>query len=203
MITDAVVRNVTALEMARMQLKNARNIFSRSRKEGQRAMKSQTEAARVQADLESQTMYMEAHKLNQETEVKKSMIAAMRSKGISLNMGKSNAADTMVEATLGKAVSQEIERTFAPAPSQSGPSVPPPLPKQESKEYHIVVNGEQYGPCTVDVLKQLYSSSQIDRNTLAWCAGMASWSAIESFPELHNALSTPSSTMTPPPLPKM
>lgn len=203
MITDAVVRNVTALEMARMQLKNARNIFSRSRKEGQRAMKSQTEAARVQADLESQTMYMEAHKLNQETEVKKSAFAAMRSRGISLGLGRSSGSEAMVDAALGKAVSQEIERTFAPAPSQPGPSVPPPLPKQEMKEYHIVVNGEQYGPCAVDVLKQLYSSSQIDRNTLAWCEGMPSWSAIESISELYNALSAPSSTKTPPPLPKM
>lgn len=201
MITDSVVRNVTALEMARMQLKNARNIFSRSRKEGQRAMKSQTEAARTQADLESETMYMEAHRLNQETEVKKSAFAAMRGKGISLGLGKSNVSDTMLDAALGRVAVQEIDKAFAPSPSSM--PTPPPLPKQEAKEYHIVVNGEQYGPCSVDVLKQLYSNSQIDKNTLAWCAGMASWSSIENISDLYNALSTPTNTMVPPPLPKM
>ena len=201
MITDSVVRNVTALEMARMQLKNARNIFSRSRKEGQRAMKRQTEAAGVAADLESQTMYMDAHKLNQETEVKKSVFAAMRGKGISLGLGKSNVSETMLDAALGRVAVQEIDKAFAPSPSSM--PTPPPLPKQEAKEYHIVVNGEQYGPCSVDVLKQLYSNSQIDKNTLAWCAGMASWSSIENISDLYNALSTPTNTMVPPPLPKM
>jgi hypothetical protein len=39
MVTDSVVRNVTALEMTRIQLKNAKNLFARARKEGQRAMK--------------------------------------------------------------------------------------------------------------------------------------------------------------------
>lgn len=201
MITDSVVRNVTALEMARIQLKNARNIFSRSRKEGQRAMKRQTEAAGVAADLESQTMYMDAHKLNQETEVKKSVFATMRGKGISLGLGKSNVSDTMLDAALGRVAVQEIDKAFTPSPSSM--PTPPPLPKQEAKEYYIVVSGEQYGPCSIDVLKQLYSNSQINKSTLAWSAEMASWSAIESIPELYNALSTPNNTMTPPPLPKM
>ena len=84
MVTDSVVRNVTALEMTRIQLKNAKNLFARARKEGQRAMKRQTESAGTQADLASQTMYMDAHTLNQETEAKKSAFSALRKSGLGL-----------------------------------------------------------------------------------------------------------------------
>ena len=199
MVTDSVVRNVTALEMTRIQLKNAKNIFARARKEGARAMKRQTESAGIQADLASQTMYMDAHTLNQETEAKKSAFGALRKSGSGLSLGGNSPISTITDLALGKAVVKEIDNAMAP--SKSSGSMPPPLPHTNMKTYYIAVNGEQYGPCSIDLLTKLVNSSQIDKNTLAWTEGMASWQAVADIPDLVKVL-FPSNTATPPPLPR-
>lgn len=199
MVTDSVVRNVTALEMTRIQLKNAKNLFARARKEGQRAMKRQTESAGTQADLASQTMYMDAHTLNQETEAKKSAFSALRKSGLGLGLGGNSPASTITDLALGKAVVNEIDNTMTS--SKSVERTPPPLPGTGTKTYYIAVNGEQYGPCSIDVLAKLVNSNQIDKSTLAWTEGMPSWKAIEDIPNLVNVL-FPNNTATPPPLPR-
>lgn len=78
--------------------------------------------------------------------------------------------------------------------AQSG-AVPPPIPGQSS--FFIAIGGQQKGPFTLDQLRDEVSAGRVARGTLAWKAGMAQWTAMESIPDL-----SPLFANVPPPLPK-
>lgn len=212
MRVDADVRNTTVKATAQMHLEHQEDILSRMREEGQFAQHEQTQSAAIQANLGSQSAYINAHALNRQAEVMQTGLENMGQMG-SMNLGGGdghmNPAGMMTGMMMGTAVAGQmgnmmqqmgntLNQNMAPA-GQAGMPVPPPLPTVQAVQYYVVINGQQFGPCDMSALQQLVQTGQINAQTMALAAGMAAWTPIASIPQLA-CLFTPQSTPTPPPL---
>jgi hypothetical protein len=92
-----------------------------------------------------------------------------------------------------------VGQVEAPAPVVA-PQAPAPVPPAPPTiEYSIMLNGQQMGPYNYQQLVQMVSSKQLTAQTLVWRAGMASWVAAGTVPELAQILAS----STPPPPPPM
>lgn len=78
---------------------------------------------------------------------------------------------------------------------QQGAAVPPPV-----MQIFVAVNGAQTGPFDVPALTQMAQSGQLKGETLVWKAGMASWAAASTLPELATVLNSVPPPLAPPPL---
>ncbi len=58
-------------------------------------------------------------------------------------------------------------------------SVPPPL-----IQFHVVVNGAQAGPFSLQQLQAMAASAQLTKTSMVWKNGMANWAMAEMQPEL-------------------
>ncbi|MDX2174475.1 MAG: SPFH domain-containing protein [Bacteroidota bacterium] len=58
-------------------------------------------------------------------------------------------------------------------------SVPPPL-----IQFHVVVNGAQAGPFSLQQLQAMAASGQLTKASMVWKNGMANWAMAETQPEL-------------------
>ena len=65
--------------------------------------------------------------------------------------------------------------------TQNQNSIPPPPP---IVQFHVVVNGAQAGPFTLQQLQVMAGSGQLDKTSLVWKAGMPGWLAAETQAEL-------------------
>jgi hypothetical protein len=74
-------------------------------------------------------------------------------------------------------------------------AIPPPMPV--AVQYFYAVNGSQQGPVSFDQLKALFANRTVNRDSLVWKQGMASWSPLQEVEELKSFLGG----NTPPPLP--
>lgn len=74
--------------------------------------------------------------------------------------------------------------------SQGNAGGPPPL-----VTYYVAINNQQSGPFSLEQIKNMIDSGQIQRNTLMWKSGMANWGSAESIQEIGVLFS-----QTPPPL---
>ncbi len=76
---------------------------------------------------------------------------------------------------------------------QQAPPGPPPLPQ---KTFYVSLNGQQAGPYDTNTLKQLVQGGRVNRDTLVWTQGMASWTKAGEVPGLSGIFAS-----VPPPLP--
>lgn len=67
--------------------------------------------------------------------------------------------------------------------------MPPPIPKP--KTYYLYLNGRKESGNTLEKIGEMYSSKQIDKDTLVWRPGMNSWQPLSSVKELWDYLETP------------
>jgi membrane protease subunit (stomatin/prohibitin family) len=81
------------------------------------------------------------------------------------------------------------------ANAQIGGATPPPV-----MQIFVAVNGQQSGPFDVPQLAQLAQNGQLKADTLVWKAGMASWAAASTLPELAGILNSVPPPITPPAL---
>lgn len=71
-------------------------------------------------------------------------------------------------------------------------SAPPPLPPQV--QFYIAINGQQSGPFDMAAIQQMVQSGQINRESLVWKQGMASWEVagqVSEFTALFGAVPPP------------
>jgi len=78
---------------------------------------------------------------------------------------------------------------------QQAAAIPPPMPA--AIMYFYSVNGNQAGPANLEQLKGLFANRTINKDSLIWKQGMASWTALNEVEELKSFLGG----NTPPPLP--
>ena len=79
--------------------------------------------------------------------------------------------------------------------------------KQDLMEWYYGKNGQQHGPVSMDVIRQLIAGGQLLGQDLAWREGMSEWQPVHSIPELTSHLPTqappiqapPPATPVPPP----
>jgi membrane protease subunit (stomatin/prohibitin family) len=76
---------------------------------------------------------------------------------------------------------------------EGGAATPPPLPVQAL--YYVAINGQQSGPFELAAVQQMILSGQVNRESLVWKQGMASWDAAGKILELGALFD-----MVPPPI---
>lgn len=88
-----------------------------------------------------------------------------------------------------------------PPPSAAGPVLPPPPPQAVPQiSLYLSLGGQNYGPYTYDVCKQLVQGGQLTPQSMVWMEGMPAWSMAGQVVELQ-PLFAPAPAPGMPPLP--
>lgn len=160
------------------------------------------------AHLGVQSQYIQAHAINKQAEV---LSAAANNLG---QMGQMNtgAGEGMnpVGMMMGMGVAAGMGQQMAgmmnggmnamqqPMQQQAPQMTPPPMPG--AANYMLAVNGQQYGPYTMQQLQQMAQVGQMNAQTLVWCQGMTAWEPAANRQDLAG-LFAPAMPSTPPPPP--
>ncbi|MDD2403855.1 MAG: SPFH domain-containing protein [Victivallaceae bacterium] len=95
---------------------------------------------------------------------------------------------------MGVLMGAQLGNTAGTSVQQSAATAPPPLPA--SKNYFIVLNGQQSGPFDIETLKIKAMSGEINSDTLVWCNGMSNWQPAGTVSEIAAIFAR-----VPPPIP--
>jgi membrane protease subunit (stomatin/prohibitin family) len=191
--TTVAQNEINIKNLEDMQEINARNMEETlrvQREEAQRAQKLQTE-----------TNFIGAHALNQQTEILKTGAESLGNMGnMDLGGGGSglNPAGMMTGMMLGGALGNQMAGMM----NQMGQNMnqqqntPPPPP---TIAYNVSVNGQTAGPFNFPQLQQMVQSGQLTLNTYVWKQGMAGWEIAGNVQELANLFGA----VPPPPPPPL
>ncbi len=81
----------------------------------------------------------------------------------------------------------------------AAPAAPPPLPS-----YHVVLNGQQAGPFTMEQMRAGLANGEMKATDLAWTSGMDAWTPANEVPALADLFAAPPPVPeqdAPPPVP--
>ena len=191
--TTVAQTNVNIKNMEDMQNINAQNMEETlriQREEAQRAQKLQTE-----------TNFIGAHSLNQQTEVLKTGAESLGNMG-NMDMGGGggmNPAGMMTGMMMGGAMGNQMAGMM----NQMGQNMnqqqntPPPPPQIQ---YNVSVNGQTAGPFNWQQLQQMVQTGQLTKNTHVWKQGMAAWELAGNIQELASLFGA---VPPPPPPPQL
>ena len=191
--TDTNIQNLQ--DTQRINADNMEETLRIQREEMQRAQRLQTE-----------TNFMGAHSLDQQTEVLKTgahSLGQMGSMGGNGGGGGSNPAGMMAGMMMGGAMGQQMAGMMQNMGQnmQQAMNTPPPIP---NVQFHISVNGTQAGPYNMQQLAQMAQNGQLTTQTYVWKQGMANWTFAKDVPELATLFAPPApGSMPPPPPPGM
>lgn len=152
--------------------------------------------------LSAESQFIQAHALDQQTEVLKAAAQSMGQMG-GTNLGGDasvNPAGMMIGMAMGGAMGSQMAgmmNTFGQPlqnSSMQGGAPVPPIPSEV--QYMVAINGQQYGPYNMQQMRQMVQSGQISASVLVWTQGMSQWAAAGNVPELSHLFAA-----TPPPLP--
>jgi membrane protease subunit (stomatin/prohibitin family) len=175
--TTVAQADVNIKNMQDMQNINALNLegtLQIQREEAQRAQKLQTE-----------TNFIGAHALNQQTDVLKTAAQSLGEMG-SMNMGNGggfNPAGMMTGMMMGGAMGGQMANMM----NQMGQNMhqqqntPPPPPQIQ---YNVSINRQTAGPFNWQQLMQMIQNGQLTGNTYVWKQGMAGWELAGNVQEL-------------------
>ena len=165
-------------------------------------LRIQREQAELAQRLQSETTFMGAHALDQQTSVLKAGAESLGTMG-AVGGGSGGAMNPagmmtgmMVGGALGTQMGNMMNQMGGAMNGQYASQVaaPPPVPQAA---FHIAVGGQQSGPYTIAQLQQLLAQGQLGKDTLVWKQGMAGWAAAGTVPELQALFAA----NTPPPVP--
>ncbi len=178
-------------DMQRLNTQNMEETLRIQREEAQRAQKLQTE-----------TNFLGAHALNQQTDVLKTGAQSLGQMG-QMNLGGGsgmNPGGAMAGMMMGGALGQQMAGMMQNVGQQvqMGMQQPPQMPQSQ---YFVNINNQQTGPFSVQQLAQMAQSGQVTAQSYVWKQGMPQWDIAGNVQELQS-LFTPA--MPPmPPMPPM
>lgn len=186
--TDVNIKNMQ--DMQGINALNMEETLRIQREEAQRAQKLQTE-----------TNFIGAHALNQQTDVLKTGAESLGNMG---NMdlgggGGMNPAGMMTGMMMGGAMGNQMAGMM----NQMGQNMnqqqntPPPPPQIQ---YSVSVNGQTAGPFNWQQLQQMVQNGQLTPNTHVWKQGMAGWEIAGNVQELGNLFGAVPPPPPPPPV---
>ena len=188
--TDLNIQNMQ--DTQRINAENMSETMRIQREEAQRAQRLQTE-----------TNFMGAHALDQQTEVLKTGAQSLGQMG-SMDMGGGNSggmnpAGMMTGMMMGGAMGQQMAGMMnnMGQQMQGAMNTPPPMP---NVQYHVSANGQQMGPFNMQQMQQMAQSGQLTPRTYVWKQGMANWDFACNVSELASLFAAPG-TPPPPPVP--
>lgn len=181
--TDISIQNLQ--DTQRINAQNMEETLRIQREEAQRAQRLQTE-----------TNFMGAHALDQQTEV---MRTGMQSLGSMTNMGGGggmNPAGMMTGMMMGGALGGQMAGMMNQmgGTMQQAMNTPPPAP---TSQYYVAVNGQQSGPYSVAQLQQYAAAGQFTPQSMVWKQGMVAWDMASNVAELA-AIFAPATPPVPP-----
>ena len=184
--TDVSIKNME--DMQSINAGNMEETLRIQRDEAQRAQKLQTE-----------TNFMGAHALNQQTDVLKTGAESLGQMG---NMGGGggggmNPAGMMTGMMMGGAMGNQMAGMMNNMGQNMNQqqNTPPPPP---TIAYSVSVNGQTAGPFDLQQLQQMVSNGQLQQNTHVWKQGMGAWETAGNVQELSSLFAA-----APPPPPPM
>lgn len=189
--TDLSIKNMQ--DTQRINLANMEETLRIQREEAQRAQRLQTE-----------TNFMGAHSLDQQTEVLKTGAQSLGQMG---NMdagghggGGLNPAGMMTGMMMGGAMGQQMAGMMQNMGQQmqGAMNTPPPMP---NVMYHVSMNGSQAGPFNLQQLAPMVQNGQLTPQTYVWKQGMANWELAGNVAELASLFAPPPPGSMPPPPP--
>ena len=182
--TDVNIKNLQ--DMQGINAQNMEETLRIQREEAQRAQKLQTE-----------TNFIGAHALNQQTDVLKTGAESLGQMG---NIGGGggdgggmNPAGMMTGMMMGGAMGNQMAGMM----NQMGQNMnqqqntPPPPP---TIAYSVSVNGQTTGPFNMQQLQQMVQNGQLQQNTYVWKQGMAGWEVagnVQDLTSLFGAIPPP------------
>lgn len=182
-----------------VSIKNLQDTQKINAENMQETLQIQREEAQRAQRLQSETNFMGAHALDQQTEVLKTGAASLGQMGsMGDGSGGMNPAGMMTGMMMGGAMGGQMANMM----NQMGNNMnqqantPPPIP---TSQYMVAVNGQQSGPYTIQQLQQLIQQGQVSANTHVWKQGMANWETAANVGELSSLFA--SNTPPPPPMP--
>lgn len=182
--TDVNIKNLN--DMQQINADNLEDSLRIQREEAQRAQKLQTE-----------TNFIGAHALNQQSDVLKTAANSLGEMGNMGGGGGMNPAGMMTGMAIGGAMGGQMAGMM----NQMGQSInqqqntPPPPPQIQ---YSISVNGQTAGPFNLQQLQQMVLNGQLTPNTHVWKQGMTGWELAGNVFELSMLFGA---TPPPPPAP--
>ncbi len=189
----------TMQAQAEINIKNMQDMQSINAENMAETMRIQREEAQRAQRLQTETNYLGAFGVEQQTEVLK---AGAQSLGQMGNMdtgggGGMNPAGMMTGMMMGSAMGQQMAGMMQGMGQQmqNAMNTPPPMP---NVQYMVSVNGQQTGPFGMQQLQQMAQAGQLTKDTYVWKQGMAQWELAGNVQEL-SALFAPAGPPPPPP----
>lgn len=189
--TELGIKNMQ--DTQRINLANMEETLRIQREEAQRAQRLQTE-----------TNFMGAFGLEQQTEVLKTGAQSLGQMG-SMDMGTHggggmNPAGLMTGMMMGGAMGQQMAGMMQNMGQnmQQSMNTPPPIP---NVQYHVSIDGSQSGPFNMQQLAQMVQNGQLTQQTYIWKQGMANWELAGNVQELVPLFAPPAPGSVPPPPP--
>ena len=166
-------------------------------------LRIQREEAQRAQRLQTESNFIGAHALNQQTEVLKTAAEGLGNMNMNLGGGGLdggfNPAGLMMGMALGGSLGGQMNTMMNQMGQQmqSSMSAPPPLPQVQ---YMLANNGQQFGPFDMTQMTQLVRTGQMTKQTYVWKQGMASWEFAGNVPELAPLFAPTQAPPPPPPL---
>ena len=191
----------TTVAQADVNIKNLEDMQGINALNMEETLRIQREEAQRAQKLQTETNFIGAHALNQQTDVLKTGAESLGNMG---NMdlggggGGMNPAGMMTGMMMGGAMGNQMASMM----NQMGQNMnqqqntPPPPP---TIAYSVSVNGQTAGPFNWQQLQQMVQNGQLQKNTHVWKQGMAGWEVAGNVQELANLFGA----VPPPPPPPM
>lgn len=156
------------------------------------------------AELQTQSQFLAAHQINQQSDVLKTAASNLGEMS-QMNLGGGgsgggfNPVGMMTGMAVGGAMGGQMANMMnATAQNMPVPGMaPPPIPQVA---YFVTVNGQNTGPFNLQQLQGMITGGQFNRNCYVWKQGMANWDLAGNQPDL-SALFNPAGMPPPPPPP--
>ena len=204
------LRNVTATQQTKtiesqtdiniQNLADTQRINAENMEESLRIQREELQRAQR---LQSETNFLGAHALNQQTVVLQTAAENLGAMGtIGGSGGGMNPAGIMTGMMMGGAMGGQMAGMVNNMGQQMQQSMntPPPMP---NIMYHVSVNGAQSGPFTIQQLQQMAQMGQFTPQTYVWKQGMPAWDMAGNQPDLAALFAPPAPGAVPPPPPIM
>jgi hypothetical protein len=192
----------TTVAQADVNIKNLEDLQAINAKNMEETLRVQREEAQRAQKLQTETNFIGAHALNQQTEVLKTGAESLGNMG---NMdlggggGGMNPAGMMTGMMMGGAMGNQMAgmmNNMGQNMNQQQNTPPPPPP---TIAYSVSVNGQTAGPFNLQQLQQMVQNRQLTQNTHVWKQGMVGWEVAGNVQELANLFGAVPPPPPPPP----
>ncbi len=193
----------TTVAQTEINIKNMQDSQAINAQNMEETLRVQREEAQRAQRLQTETNFIGAHALDQQTGVLKTAAGSLGTMG-SMDVGGGggggggmNPAGMMTGMMLGGAMGNQMAGMMNQMgqnmnPQQNTPPPPPPI------QYSISVNGQTSGPFNWDQMQQMAQNGQIVQNTYVWKPGVTNWELAGNVQELTSIFS-----LLPPPPPTL